>query len=117
MLESHERADVRHNPDCVSYVDPSPAPTPESSSPDREVMCAHYGECLDLALDRGWPGFTCRGCQAFVLEELDPVSTAYEAAHCQVLIDTMAHGKLARSRQKALSVYEGFSVQANDILL
>jgi hypothetical protein len=94
-----------------------PTPVAKTVIPNREVFCAHYGECLDIALDQGWRGFTCRECEAFELEELDPVSTAFEAAHCQVLKDILIHGNLARTRRKALSFYEGLSVQSNDIIM
>lgn len=40
-----------------------PNPT-ESRRLDRELFCIHYNSCLNVALARGWPGFTCRECSA-----------------------------------------------------
>lgn len=53
MLESHARAGVIRNAGCVSCADPSPVTGVETATTDREVFCAHYGECLDIALDQG----------------------------------------------------------------
>ncbi|MGD9505269.1 MAG: hypothetical protein AB7W37_10165 [Syntrophobacteraceae bacterium] len=100
---------------CVSRDDlPSSLSAAETSNP--EVMCTEYPVRLNATIDQGWRGFTCREAKPSTLEELAPVSSAYEAAHCQALKDTLIHGSLARTRRKALSFYEGFSVQANDIM-
>lgn len=31
----------------------------------RSLSCAEYDACLDLVLERGWPGWTCSRCELF----------------------------------------------------
>lgn len=46
--------------------------------PPRRTLCPSYEDCLELAVDRFWVSFTCRGCYleglilAGKLKELDP---------------------------------------------
>lgn len=34
----------------------------------RNLFCAHYDDCLDEAVKRGWNSFTCVRCPLFALE-------------------------------------------------
>ena len=38
------------------------------SEVQRKVLCAHYGACLELAIERNWPGFSCSECDGFQME-------------------------------------------------
>lgn len=42
-------------------------PMPVISAPGamRDTYCAHYDECLDVAVRRGWPGFSCVECPVY----------------------------------------------------
>jgi hypothetical protein len=40
-----------------------PNPT-EARRRRRELFCIHYNSCLSTALQQGWPGFTCKDCEA-----------------------------------------------------
>lgn len=31
----------------------------------RHVSCRYYDRCLQLAVERDWPGFECAGCDGF----------------------------------------------------
>lgn len=39
-------------------------PNPKrSDNGSRNIHCSRYEQCLDLAADRYWPGWTCAECQ------------------------------------------------------
>lgn len=44
--------------------DPSSTRTPGVES-HRNLFCAHYDDCLDEAVKRGWNSFTCTRCPLF----------------------------------------------------
>ncbi len=47
----------------------------------RSLSCAEYDLCLDLALLRGWPSWTCRRCTQFLVRrEVRAAEVAHEAA-------------------------------------
>ncbi len=35
---------------------------------ERQVLCAHYNSCLEVAVEKHWAGFTCSECEAFMME-------------------------------------------------
>jgi len=41
---------------------PFPVAAPRSDNPDRELYCAHYDDCLDVAVKLDWEGFSCSDC-------------------------------------------------------
>lgn len=50
-------------------MNPTPAePAKTLREVNRLVLCRTYGACLDAALLRGWPGFTCERCEDFEFE-------------------------------------------------
>jgi hypothetical protein len=36
---------------------------PENAAKVRRLHCRFYNACLDLAVENGWPGFTCEACE------------------------------------------------------
>jgi hypothetical protein len=119
-LEYHVALDARHNQDCASHVDldsPSPMPIAETVTPDRKIFCAHYSGCLDIALDRGWRGFTCAECQAFELEVIDSVTATYEAARCLAFVSVLVYGGAVPNRRKVVAVCESLAAPDDDILI
>lgn len=66
-----------------------PIPSPESVNPScvpRKVLCASYGLCLDVALTKSWPGFSCERCGDFQPLQLDLEEWATDAALCEALL-------------------------------
>ena len=47
---------------------PNPKPA-RSSQALRLVGCKHYSQCLDIAVERWWPSWSCEGCMAFEPED------------------------------------------------
>lgn len=35
----------------------------------RNVFCRHYDDCLDHAISKRWPGFSCDKCDQYECEE------------------------------------------------
>ena len=55
----------------------SPSPSKQIGNPvkvSRRVFCAHYQDCLDLAVTRHWDGFTCESCGDY--QQLDTTTAA-----------------------------------------
>lgn len=54
-------------------------------------MCAGYGRCLDIAIQRRWVGFTCRQCHAFKPLMLDPSEWFVDSLACIALMHVADH--------------------------
>ena len=54
--------------------------------PSRQVWCAHYPRCLDVAASEGWPGFHCRACTEYEPEQHDSAWIELEGERCRALI-------------------------------
>lgn len=69
-------------------MDPQPScQASELCRVPRRVLCSHYGRCLDLAILRGWQGFTCSRCRHYLLEDIeDPAWWEAQADRCRVLL-------------------------------
>jgi hypothetical protein len=67
----------------------------------RNVFCRHYGECLNLAIRKRWPGFSCQTCESYEQERLDGEALNDDHARCIALafvsgaLDPMAGEALA----------------------
>jgi len=48
----------------------------------RNVFCRYYGECLDLAISKRWPGFSCLNCESYEQETLNIEELKEEYARC-----------------------------------
>lgn len=69
----HLAESVHHKKGAL--MNPTPAKQATSARKvQRRVMCQDYGTCLDKALQRGWPGFTCSACKDYCTEDLDNAS-------------------------------------------
>ncbi len=44
------------------------APVWRPSQVERHVLCTHYDDCLDQAIEKDWAGFSCGGCPAYEQE-------------------------------------------------
>lgn len=51
----------------------------------RNVFCRNYGECLDYAILRKWPGFSCRNCNFYEQEVLEGQALNDDYARCMAL--------------------------------
>ena len=63
-------------------------------------MCAAYGRCLDVAIKRKWPGFTCRKCHAFEPLMLDPREWAADSLACIALIYVTEHPETLKQKSR-----------------
>ena len=61
MIARAEQA-PRPNPVRIVFVEDV-----ERAGDLRLTDCAHYDDCLDVALAAAWPGFACHRCEAFAL--------------------------------------------------
>lgn len=54
------------------FVSPErPFPFPSQSSDGRRLHCSSYNACLDEAVAKLWPSFTCERCPLRAREELE----------------------------------------------
>ena len=51
----------------------------------RKVFCLNYGECLDYAILRKWPGFSCQNCGCYEQEILEGHALNDDHARCLAL--------------------------------
>jgi len=67
----------------------------------RNVFCMHYGECLNMAIRKRWPGFSCQNCESYEQERLDGEALNDDHARCMALafvsgaLDPIAGGAFA----------------------
>mgnify|MGYP000900401510 CR=1 FL=1 len=101
-----------HAKSNIGAIAPScPAPTsavsPNDGGPTRQVRCTHYSSCLDLTLDRKWPGFSCRECGAFDPEELEAADITEQGDRCRTLLRAGFHNRVTKRRaNRILRIYE-----------
>ena len=48
-----------HN--ILNSLKPEPCPASEED-PLKNALCPYYAQCLDLAIEKQWPQFTCQAC-------------------------------------------------------
>jgi hypothetical protein len=79
---------------------------------ERNVMCAHYENCLEKTIKSKWAGFSCRKCRAFDPLKLDPSEWLADSLACVALIYVVefqstfkqkTHGSLILGLQQILS--------------
>ena len=51
----------------------------------RNVFCRNYGECLNYAIAKKWPGFSCHSCESYEREMLDGDALNDDYARCMAL--------------------------------
>jgi hypothetical protein len=51
----------------------------------RNVFCRNYAGCLDYAILRKWPGFSCDNCGCYEQEKLDGQALSEDYARCVAL--------------------------------
>ncbi len=51
----------------------------------RNVFCRNYSDCLDYAIHKKWPGFTCQKCDSYEQERLDEAEMGDDYARCMAL--------------------------------
>jgi hypothetical protein len=56
------------------------------SQVNRKILCAGYERCLDQAVKKKWPGFSCQKCRAFEPLELDPSEWLLDTLACTALM-------------------------------
>jgi hypothetical protein len=68
----------------------NPTMSPQSNGVanlSRNVLCTHYAQCLDVAIDKGWQGFTCSQCETYEPEPPDEsMHWQEQAGRCRVLL-------------------------------
>ena len=67
-----------------------PHPVAASRGGDRELGCAHYDDCLDVAVRSGWAGFACGEC---------PVRGTAPAASDQARREQLAWGRVGEGEE------------------
>ncbi len=48
----------------------------------RNVFCRKYGDCLDYAIRKRWPGFSCQDCESYEQETLNREELNDDYARC-----------------------------------
>ena len=66
-------------------------PQPSDSSIHRKVMCAHYSDCLGVAVQECWKGFTCERCQDYAHVVMDPFEWNEDGLRCRALGYAILH--------------------------
>ncbi len=51
----------------------------------RNVFCLNYGRCLDYAILKKWPGFSCDRCGGYEQEKLEGQALDDDHARCVAL--------------------------------
>lgn len=69
------------------------------TSLSRNVLCTHYSRCLDVAIDKGWQGFSCSHCEAHEQEASEEyVHWQQQAGRCRSLLTRLFTPKPTRRR-------------------
>ncbi len=80
----------------------SPQVTAVAAVP-RNVLCQHYSHCLDLAVLKGWPGFSCEHCQHCEPEPANDTDHWKEqAGRCRLLLASLFAPKPPSRRRKSV---------------
>lgn len=64
----------------------------ESIDVRRRVFCKYYGDCLNLAITKSWPGFSCEACPVREME-------------------TQLRSRIIRSSMSARDIIEDFCLE------
>ncbi|MGD9504504.1 MAG: hypothetical protein AB7W37_06315 [Syntrophobacteraceae bacterium] len=56
------------------------------SDSKRNLFCAHYDRCLDVAVENNWRGFSCAECQGFLELQWDWDDWLRDAIACTKLM-------------------------------
>lgn len=67
----------------------NPTASRESSYEERRLFCNHYSSCLNIAIEKGWSGFTCRRCEAFAKANWSAEDRTEDEFKCMALILTI----------------------------
>ncbi len=51
----------------------------------RNVFCRNYNECLNLAINKKWPGFSCQKCECYEQEKLEGDLLSEDYERCMAL--------------------------------
>ncbi|MFZ2446975.1 MAG: hypothetical protein WAW37_11510 [Syntrophobacteraceae bacterium] len=51
----------------------------------RNVFCRNYSDCLDQAIKKKWPGFSCESCGSYEQERLEGDLLNDDRARCMAL--------------------------------
>ncbi len=51
----------------------------------RNVFCKNYNECLNLAISKKWPGFSCQQCESYEQEKLEGTLLSEDYERCMAL--------------------------------
>jgi hypothetical protein len=79
MVSKHEETVVRMgNPERYIAVE-------SCDKVRRNVFCLYYGDCLDYAIRKKWPGFSCRSCECYEQERLEGEALSDDYARCMAL--------------------------------
>ncbi len=63
-----------------------PRAYPETLTPNRKILCLHYRQCLDTAIEEGWAGFTCAECTDFEHIRWSEAEAASDGFACLALL-------------------------------
>lgn len=82
-------------------MNPAPAPPPLIFHfPDRNYFCRLYSDCLNTAIKRKWPSFSCVGCEDFVPVNWDRAEWREDFARCRALLTVITNPMSCRWRRK-----------------
>lgn len=54
---------------------------PSSVAKHRNLYCAHYDACLDVAVKKGWEGWSCLNCPLFRVQGEAPDAREFASAN------------------------------------
>jgi hypothetical protein len=82
----------------------NPTMSPQSNGVanlSRNVLCTHYSRCLDVAIDKGWQGFSCCQCEAYAPEPPDEtLHWKEQAGRCKLLLTHLFAPRSSRRRPR-----------------
>jgi hypothetical protein len=67
----------------------NPVACAKSLEPQRRFFCKHYDTCLDMAVIRNWPSFTCGICTDFHPFEWATTELEQDMLHCTALVSVL----------------------------
>jgi hypothetical protein len=82
----------------------NPTMSPQSNGVanlSRNVLCTRYSQCLDVAIDKGWQGFTCSQCETYDPEP--PGGSLHwqeQAGRCRVLLTHLFAPRSSRRKPR-----------------
>lgn len=94
--------------DCSTTRNPRPAkPQRRIAEVSRNVFCASYDECLNVAIEKNWLGFDCDDCTAYNQLDITEAWIQADSDKCKGFVMALFEDKMtARHARYVIAMIE-----------